>query len=320
MTDKSPYYQDRPLISFVVIAYNQEKYIREAIRGAFDQTYEPLEIILSDDDSTDLTFEIMQEMAAAYHGPHETILNRNNKNLGLIDHVNLVHDLSKGSYIVAAAGDDVSLPNRTEVISKEIIQYCPTLIHSNVQPIDDKGKRLSVITYDPTFWRTVDPYASARSVGLYIGATGVWKKGLFRKYGKIKFTNAYEDLVIGYRAALEGNIKFIDEPLVLYRVNTGISHMPDQSSSRAVLKYFSARTKIAQIYSFEQRLVDTENSNHEDKAELLTIIKYQISLYRAKYRLYNSPLEFIIKDLWKPHIILSFSRSLIRVMIRKINL
>ena len=39
----------RPLVTFALFAYNQEKYIREAVEGAFSQTYEPLEIILSDD-------------------------------------------------------------------------------------------------------------------------------------------------------------------------------------------------------------------------------------------------------------------------------
>ena len=53
---------DRPLVTFALFAYNQEQHIREAVDGAFSQTYEPLEIILSDDCSTDRTFEIMQEI------------------------------------------------------------------------------------------------------------------------------------------------------------------------------------------------------------------------------------------------------------------
>jgi glycosyltransferase involved in cell wall biosynthesis len=40
------------------------------VEGAFSQTYSPLEIILSDDCSSDRTFEIMEEMAREYQGPH----------------------------------------------------------------------------------------------------------------------------------------------------------------------------------------------------------------------------------------------------------
>ena len=61
-TDTTQYAQ--PLVSFILLGYNQEKFIREAISAAFSQIYSPLEIILSDDCSlVDDTFEIMKEMA-----------------------------------------------------------------------------------------------------------------------------------------------------------------------------------------------------------------------------------------------------------------
>jgi glycosyltransferase involved in cell wall biosynthesis len=102
-----------PLVSFVLLAYNQQAYIREAVEGAFSQTYSPLEIILSDDCSKDETFEIMQEMAAAYSGPHRILLNRNSSNLGIGIHYNKVMELASGAIVELAAGDDISLPWRT---------------------------------------------------------------------------------------------------------------------------------------------------------------------------------------------------------------
>lgn len=56
MTDTPPTALDHPLVTFALLAYSQEKYIREAVEGAFAQTYEPLEIILSDDCSSDRTY------------------------------------------------------------------------------------------------------------------------------------------------------------------------------------------------------------------------------------------------------------------------
>ncbi len=52
----------KPLLSFLVTSFNQEKYIAEAVDGDFTQTYSPLEIIVSNDNSRDRTFEIAQEM------------------------------------------------------------------------------------------------------------------------------------------------------------------------------------------------------------------------------------------------------------------
>jgi len=73
-----------PLVTFALFAYNQGKYIRQAVEGALAQTYENLEIIISDDASPDKTFEIMQELVRDYSGPHKIILNRNERNLGIV--------------------------------------------------------------------------------------------------------------------------------------------------------------------------------------------------------------------------------------------
>src|SRR5215210_7890630 len=101
----------KPLVTFMIFAYNQEQFIREAVRGALAQTYAPLELIFSDDCSHDRTFEIIEEEVANYDGPHKIVLNRNKENLGTGGHVNRVMELAKGELIVAAAGDDISLPS-----------------------------------------------------------------------------------------------------------------------------------------------------------------------------------------------------------------
>lgn len=318
MTEIKKKPQDRPLITFALFAYNQEKYIREALKGAFSQTYEPLEIILSDDCSTDRTFEIMQEMAAAYKGPHDVVLNKNHGNLGLIGHVNLISDLAKGDYIIAAAGDDISLANRAKVISEEIFKCRPSLIHSSIQAIDDMGKPREDIVYNPTLWHTTNPKVAATSISLYIGATGVWNKKLFQTYGKITALNAYEDLVLGYRASLEGTVGFIKNPLVLYRVGMGTSHAPKRTAGRVARRAFLARMNASRVASFEQRLLDTRTSDHTDKSAIILLLEDQIKIYRARYRFYASPFEFIMKDIWKPSIFISFSKAAINSFARRI--
>jgi glycosyltransferase involved in cell wall biosynthesis len=101
---------DLPLVTFAVFAYNQEQFIREAVEGALAQTYSPLEVILSDDASPDRTFEIMQQVASQYRGPHRVILNRNSTNR-LTGHVNALGTrCTASSYL--AAGDDTPVGSR----------------------------------------------------------------------------------------------------------------------------------------------------------------------------------------------------------------
>ncbi|MEO8808402.1 MAG: glycosyltransferase, partial [Burkholderiaceae bacterium] len=78
---------DAPLASLLLIAYQQEKTVAQAVAGALSQTYTPLEIILSDDASNDGTFAAMQAAVAGYTGPHHILLNRNPRNLGIGAHL-----------------------------------------------------------------------------------------------------------------------------------------------------------------------------------------------------------------------------------------
>src|SRR2546428_12446679 len=125
---------DKPLISFLIASYNQEAFIREAVESAFAQSYSPLEIIISDDCSNDRTFEIAQKMAAAYQGPHSVRLNRNATNFGIGGHANRVMELCRGELLAAAAGDDVSMPPRAEIIYQAGVQMgggAAPIFHNN---------------------------------------------------------------------------------------------------------------------------------------------------------------------------------------------
>src|SRR5215813_7917677 len=124
----------RPLLTFAIAALNQERFIREAVEAAFAQTYSPLEIILSDDCSEDRTFEIMCEMARDYRGPHRIVLNRNPVRRSIGGHINRILEVSKGELILAAAGDDVSLPHRAQATYEgwEASGRKPTSIHARV--------------------------------------------------------------------------------------------------------------------------------------------------------------------------------------------
>ena len=71
-------------VSICLFAYNQEKYIRAAVESCLSQTYSSCEIILSDDASTDKTFELMQECVREYNGPHKIIDNVPNFVMGRV--------------------------------------------------------------------------------------------------------------------------------------------------------------------------------------------------------------------------------------------
>src|SRR4051794_36683637 len=101
-------------ISVLLLACNQAATARAAAESVLAQTGAPLEIVLSDDASSDHTFAVLEEVAAAYRGPHRVRARRNPVNLGIGAHYNRLLEETEGELLVTAAGDDLSLPHRVE--------------------------------------------------------------------------------------------------------------------------------------------------------------------------------------------------------------
>ena len=215
-------------VSFVLIAYNQEAFIKEACEAALNQMGEPIEIILSDDCSTDDTFQIMQDVVRSYKGSHRVLLNRTVRNVGLIEHINQVVELSSGDVIVYAAGDDISLPNRVIQTLQmfESAGRSPLLIHSSVQEINEQGVPLGLV-HAPVFGKRFDCVKMAQKYSLVIGATCAWHRSIWQQFGRLIYATAYEDAVMALRACMmggEGALLYSESPLVEYRVNVaGVS-------------------------------------------------------------------------------------------------
>ena len=195
-----------PLVTFALFAFNQEKFIREAIKGAFSQTYSHLEIILSDDCSSDRTFEIMQEMAAEYDGLHTVILNRNKNNLGVGGHVNRMMEIANGELIVGAAGDDISLPERTAIICDEWMASGKKhkSLFSNQLIINELGETTGKYFKNiPSYTRNITDFMNNRRCWV-TGCSHAFEKSLFDIYGPIDRRIIQEDGAISFRAILSG--------------------------------------------------------------------------------------------------------------------
>lgn len=221
--------EDRPLVTFALFAYNQEEFIREAVEGALSQTYQPLEIIISDDGSTDRTYDIICDIVKDYTGPSRLVLRRNRQNIGLIAHINSVLSEAAGDFIVLAAGDDISRPERVRFVL-DVFLACEDafLVHSSVNEINKEGHFFG-IKRPPDVGVRAEALEVATSLSVYIGASGAIKREVFSSFGPILMKGTYEDLVFGFRAVLLGKVKYIDAPLVSYRSQIGMSSFERRS-------------------------------------------------------------------------------------------
>lgn len=277
-------------ITFVLITYNQQPYVKKAVESVFAQDITADQVIISDDCSTDGTYEIIQDLSSSYTSNGSLIVRQNKSNLGLVKHFNKIVELSTCELIIFAAGDDISVPSRTRKILSVYNESRPLLIHSDVFCISSNGNPVESPfgrSICPVLW---DDNASleevASSMIVYIGATLAAPKRLFDLFGPIHYIEAYEDLVLGYRSKLYGQTRFIPDALVGYRLGAGVSWGDKniQKVHQAVLR---------------QRIRDTVRVNPSTR-------KCRDIVSRLQSRLYSQTLLIIrmqsLSDLWRHRI------------------
>ena len=82
---------------------NQRQWIGDALGAAFAQTYRPLEIVISDDGSTDGSAEFIQEEIASHAPPDvNVIFNRNATNIGMFANWMKLTSCAHGELLVKA--------------------------------------------------------------------------------------------------------------------------------------------------------------------------------------------------------------------------
>lgn len=276
----------QPLVTFALLAYNQERFIREAVEGALSQTYSPLEIILSDDHSSDRTFDLMEEIASNYLGPHKIILNRNAKNLGLANHYNNLIKIAKGDYITSAAGDDISDSSRVTKLMETVIKnhdcHCA---HSNAFQIGPDGERLGLLHSENITSAHSHESPPWEFTPNSIGCSQIWKRQLHDVFGPFHNELIIEDQVIAFRANLVGSIHYLNAPLVFHRIGN-----PSLSGKISELNY-GARMNIicnkirAFIITCEQLLKDLETARLRGmiKEDNYLILKRKITSKTANH-------------------------------------
>lgn len=119
---------ENPLVSVIVPTYNQEEFIEETLNSIIKQSYENLEIIVSDDASTDKTPSIIKAFAEKDKRIHAFF---SEQNKGISGNFNKAFDACTGEYITFFSGDDIMLPQKIEKQVRFLEQNkdCPLVMH-----------------------------------------------------------------------------------------------------------------------------------------------------------------------------------------------
>ena len=201
-----------------VKCFNNVHYIREALEGAFRQTYRPLEIVVCDDCSTDGSWEAIGEVVEAHLGEPglHVVVERNERNLGNLGNWERICGLATGDYIVKFDGDDVSEPDRVSRIVAAIESaqgrgLSPTLVGHGGWMISPSGRPMGAM------------YPAAR--GNVVGAAMAFSRRCFTEFGHAECDpRIVDDELYAYRGMMLGDFVEMNDRLVRYRCGTGVSN------------------------------------------------------------------------------------------------
>ncbi|WP_340111704.1 glycosyltransferase family 2 protein [Maribellus mangrovi] len=236
----------KPLVSVTVITYNSSKYILETLDSIKAQTYKNIELIISDDCSTDTTVNLC-----------ESWLNKNktrfvnaymvttNVNTGIVGNKNRALEKCSGEWIKGIAGDDILLASGISDNVTFALQHEFKLIFSKFEYLfDDKYPLASKNKYnaEKNFSRfsSENQFCELLKYNFVPAATGFVQFDFLKNIGG--YNPKYpmlEDYPLWLKATKNGyRLGFMDKVTVNYRIHdlsvSGNSNLPKVKNQKII--------------------------------------------------------------------------------------
>lgn len=274
------------MVSIVVATYNGERFIREQLDSLRRQTHRPDEVIISDDRSTDATYDRVLSYIEEYDlRSWKVTVNRENKGYCR----NFLDTLitAKGDYIFLSDQDDVWLPDKVERMLK-IMEENKNIwsLTTNFQCIDSNGKPLALAYHR---WqrrnklKKISLKAFMNDWGYPGMAMAIKKDCLAFIRPMLELPLISHDWLLNVICAENGRLYFYNEKLTLYRQHghnqLGASNLHDFSQTRAM------RVKEAEeLYQLmELVLKKLSDIEADDKRREIAYVRGRKLLYQMRY-------------------------------------
>ena len=222
-----------PLISTIIPTFNSGKFIKDTIESIFNQTYNNIEIIVFDDNSTDSTIKICESFSrysnfklikAGYHTGN------------IAKARNFAINNSNGEYVAFLDSDDLWEQNKIE----EQMKYTDDndFICSNAKVIDENNNIISEVYFSNIVDLDKIRITDLLIDNLVITSSVLSKKELIIKAGYFSESlgNLAEDYALWLNIVKINEIKYIKESLTRYRRHKSNSSFKDDLYRVEMLK------------------------------------------------------------------------------------
>lgn len=209
-----------PRVSVVLSSYNHEKYIGAAIESVLNQTFSDFELIISDDCSTDRTWEIIQ----SYTDPRIKAV-RAPKNARTQTFYAAVQ-MASGDYLAVHHSDDLWLPEKLEEQVRWLDAHPETVaVFTRVAAVDEDGKIITRSNYCDVFEQKNRSRQEWLRHFFYHGncichpsamLRNEFAQSLYTRFGPTG-VNDFRNWII---TCLHSEIYILQSPLTLFRIHT----------------------------------------------------------------------------------------------------
>ena len=290
------------LVSVIITAFNEERFIGQAIESFLCQSYKHIEIIVVNDGSTDKTAQILNEYSLSCNNVkviHFPV------NRGKVVAQNSAFKQSVGKYIAIMGGDDYAAYSRIKTQVDYLIENKVSIVYSNSYMVDENN---FCLIDRPVFFTSIpNPITLERVIngGGFPGGSILFTRDMAEKIYPFPSNLPYEDLWFNFIAVIHGQIGYLHEPLNYYRQHSGNSYGLYQQRSFSDFKkrYLFIRQRLVPYleemkrYLLNQGLWDMktqglyERSRDTLKVELETNVFTRLKLCIILFRKYGFSLS-----------------------------
>lgn len=177
---------EKLLISVILPVYNGEKFLAEAIQNIKQQNYQPLEIIVVDDGSTDGTAKIAAQF-------HDEVYYVYQSNQGAAAARNKGLEVACGNVIAFLDVDDLWIQNKLKLQLSHLYHNLSEVVLGRVQ--------VDTLENEPAFKANTD------SMLAFVVGCGLFRKSAFEKVGYFDVSLQYGEDIDWFLRAREKNIR-----------------------------------------------------------------------------------------------------------------
>lgn len=203
--------KQNPLVSILVINYNNSKFINECIRSLKSQTYKEIEIIFFDDNSKDNSLEVIKRFKNI-----KVLRNKTQTKFGSFNQINGFKKSlrkSRGEIILLLDSDDFFTKNKVSKIVNFFLNNRKKKIVFDY-PIIKKNKNRNAVKKKINFFKTYWGYIHPTSC---ISLRREYLKKILNTINYDKFTNIWMDLRFLLFSKYNGEYNCLNKNLTIYR-------------------------------------------------------------------------------------------------------